>query len=137
MKATLAYNTGGKRFYELSEPLTIGVSDFIGQHDLLEYIPQHIQRCIKPEFQEAYLEQFKEGVWRVCVSDAHTHIERLVFPAVKKDNAEKPYTFLACDIDGKHTYMIYGGDERAIYDDEVYLRHLCRVNHLKWEGLEK
>ena len=69
----------------------------------------------------------------VVVSDAFTHIERLVFPGFRLNGN---WSFIEANIDGKHTFMIDGGDPKAVYADEVYLRHLCILNHLKWEGVE-
>ena len=40
------------------------------------------------------------------------------------------------DIAGKHTFMSEGGDPSAVYDDEVYLRFLCRLNGIPFDGVE-
>ena len=55
-------------------------------------------------------------------------MERLVFAAEKFSSG---YGSLGVQIDGSHTMMIHGGDERYVYPDEVYLRHLGMVNGLK------
>lgn len=46
------------------------------------------------------------------------------------------YGIFPDDIAGKHTMMIHGGDCRSIYNDGTYLRWLCRLNGLRWEGIE-
>lgn len=88
---------------------------------------------------ESSKKRLKEGVemlddecYYVCVSDAHTHIERLVFVAgrFKKSTGEiiiELYSML--HIDGSLTFMTHGGNSEAVYDDEVYLRHIKMVNH--------
>lgn len=133
MKATLIHNNGRQRFYSLSEPISKGISLF-GPTDVMDDIRRTIQFQIKEEYQEGILDSFKDGCKMIAVSDARTHIERLVFPAFIRDNGE--HFFLPCEIDGKLTSMIKGGDPRSVYPDAVYLRHLCIINNLKWEGVE-
>lgn len=133
MKATLVHNNGRQRFYSLSEPIAKGMSLF-GPCDVMEDIKGYISEIIKPEYKEDVFDSFKDGCKMIAVSDAHTHIERLVFPAFVCDDGE--HCILACEIDGKHTLMIDGGDLRSVYPDEVYLRHLCILNGLKYEGIE-
>ncbi len=133
MKATLVHNNGRQRFYSLSEPIAKGMSLF-GPCDVMEDIKRYISERIKPEYKEDVLDSFKDGCKMIAVSDAHTHIERLVFPAFVRDNGE--HCILTNEIDGKHTFMIDGGDPRSVYPDAVYLRHLCIINNLKWEGVE-
>jgi len=52
------------------------------------------------------------------------------------DTDGKPVQIIAIPIAGKHTMMIHGGDCRSIYNDGTYLRWLCRLNGLRWEGIE-
>ena len=73
-----------------------------------------------------------EGVSLLCVSDAHIHTERLVFAALKTD--EENYGRLQLQIDGKHTFMTNGGDIDSVYDDEIYLRHLSKLNGYIYGG---
>ena len=61
-------------------------------------------------------------------SDAFTHIERLVFVGEKFTSG---YGSIGIHIDGSHTIRIHGGDERYVYPDEVYLRHLGIINGVK------
>ena len=133
MKAKLVHDTGRQRWYELSEPIRKGIYDFSGEIDIVKDVQDYCQRRIKEEFRDAILEQFKDGCRMIVVSDAFTHIERLVFPGFCIDGN---WSFITNNIDGKHTFMIDGGNPKDVYADEVYLRHLCTLNHLKWEGVE-
>lgn len=133
MKATLVHKTDRQRWYELSEPLVKGISDWVGEVDIVEDIKRYCSLRIKPEFRNCILEKFTDGCRMVVVSDAHTHIERLVFPGCCIDGK---WGGGGNEIDGKHTFMIDGGDPASVYADEVYLRHLCILNHLSWEGVE-
>ena len=69
-----------------------------------------------------------DGCHIVCVSDAYTHIERLVFIGEKYPSG---YGNTGVQIDGSHTMRMYGGDKRYVYPDEVYLRHLGMVNGVR------
>jgi hypothetical protein len=73
----------------------------------------------------------------ICVSDAHTHIERLVFPVrfaegFGEDDLRNGVK--AClikdlvQIDGEWTMMIHGGDPDAVYEHEYYLDRLVAAN---------
>lgn len=63
----------------------------------------------------------------VCVSDAHTHIERLVFPVTTCSETNK-WRITMDDIAGKYGWVT-GLGETKIYDDEVYLRYLIMYNY--------
>lgn len=136
MKATLIETRDGERlrFYALSEPITKGISDWVGSVDIPADIERFCKLRIKPEFRDEIVNQTRDGAHFVVVSDAFTHIERLVFPAWQ--TKEHGMGAGAMEIDGKHTMMIHGGDPDSVYEDEVYLRHLCILNKLKWEGVE-
>lgn len=41
------------------------------------------------------------------------------------------YSNTGVQIDGSHTMKMHGGDERYVYPDEVYLRHLGMVNNVR------
>lgn len=135
MKATLEYTseTGRQRYYKLSEPIKKGISDICGEVDIPQLL-EYVERSCLREYKTLFADQIKDGIHHVCVSDAHTHIERLVFPAVIINGR---FTGLTYEIDGKHTMMIDGGYPEAVYDDAVYLRHLAIINKLSWEGVEK
>jgi hypothetical protein len=68
----------------------------------------------------------------VCISDANTHTERLVFIGAKVINTETNITnytiWSMFEIDGKMTFLTTGGDKNSVYPDEVYLRHLRMLN---------
>ena len=134
MKAKLVHDTGRQRWYELSEPIAIGKSTFWG--GMLVDILEDTKKCYgwTKNCGNAYLEQLKDGCHMVVVSDAKRHAERLVFPGFIIDGE---YRHSSNEIDGIITNSIDGGDESTIHPDEVYLRHLCMLNHLKWEGVEK
>lgn len=134
MKATLVYKTENQRFYELSCYINKGKSDIVGEVCISEKMSGEVER-LKVEYKEIipYMTDPK-GIQLVCVSDALTHVERLVFPAVLFGGKFAP---IGTDIGGKHTMMIHGGDPESIYDDEVYLRRLAQLNGLEWEGFLK
>ena len=135
MKATLVQDTGRQRFYELSEYINKG-RGFSRDVDISASLKTLLETRILPEYKEQFRAVLSDerGTKWVCVSDAITHIERLVFPAFP--GLQGDYSFSCDNIDGKQTMMIYGGDSREVYADEVYLRHLARLNGLKWEGIE-
>ena len=137
MKAKLVQNTEFQRFYKLSESINKGKSDLLGPiDDICENVRKIINERVLEKYREPMLTSFSDGVQIICISDAHTHIERLVFPACYIDE-EVGYIGVPIDIGGKHTMMIHGGDPDAVYDDEVYLCRLCQLNKLEWEGFEK
>lgn len=88
---------------------------------------------IKPVYER--ISDISNGFEYVIVSDAHTHIERLVFPAGKFRDKETEREFIAhlstrC-ISGKYTFRIHGGDSNSVYPDGVYLRQLQMLNPIK------
>ena len=93
------------RYYRLSKPIYYGWLD--GEKTPIEKAPS-------------------EGIDIICISDANTHTERLVFPAHIKDGEPKILDYL--QIDGKMTFMIYGGDDESIYNDYTYIKHLAILN---------
>lgn len=133
MKVILVLKTSDKRYYELSEYINTGRSGFTGDFSIAETLKDDIKR-IRPEYKEEltlFLSDERGTKW-VCISDAHTHTERLAFPAFP---CRDGYSFTTRSISGKNTFMIYGGDSRTVHPDEVYLRHLAMINKLKWEGV--
>lgn len=77
------------------------------------------------------VEMLNDKVFIVCISDAKTHLERLVFAATKYKlpNGEVVYGPLSMrHIDGALTMMIHGGDARSMKPDEVYLRRIEMFN---------
>ena len=74
----------------------------------------------------------------ICVSDAYTHIERLVFAGVEyMDKGSVCYTRYSTVIDGKNTFLIDGGSYDSVYEPCVYIRHLARLNGFKYGGIIK
>lgn len=84
---------------------------------------------LKKEYELA--EDISESINKICISDAHTHIERLVFPAFEvreKKTGKTTIAFWHQRIHGYWTFKIYGGDSRYVYPDGVYIRHLRMIN---------
>lgn len=142
MKAELVYRKdyvrGGYRAYKLSEPIYKGFSDLVGDVDIKAVAKEWLEarRWNKPEFKDAIQQIAENGLYYVAISDAHTHIERLVFPALNVTFGDRSYPFISDDIGGEHTMLLEGGDPDSIHPDAVYLRRLAQLNKLKWEGVE-
>lgn len=133
MKAQLIKNYNNQvKIYELSEPIYKGKSDLVGEVDI-EKSKNDIYERLKKEYVESANKYKKKGCYHIAISMAHTHVECLVFPAIKI--AEDRYAWTYDDIGGQHTMMIYGGDPSTIHPDEVYIRRLAQINGLKWEGI--
>lgn len=122
--ARLVETTKHQRFYELSEPIYKGRS-FRSDVDIIAELQECKDNRVKPDYKDLIR---TDGCHIICVSDAHTHIERLVFAAEKFPSG---YGSTGIQIDGSHTMMIHGGDERHVYPDEVYIRHLGMVNGVR------
>jgi hypothetical protein len=76
-------------------------------------------------------DNLSDGVDKICISDAHTHTERLVFPAfyVRNKNTGEKRVYHRCNqIAGELTMMINGGDPSTVRDHKVYVRWLRRLN---------
>ena len=67
----------------------------------------------------------------VMVSDATTHIERLVFPIYTKEDGKRAVDLK--QVAGEWTTMIEGGDEDSIRPDKEYLEDLIKANTDKEE----
>ncbi|WP_025726551.1 hypothetical protein [Bacteroides sp. 14(A)] len=119
--ARLVETTKHQRFYELSEPIYKG-RRFRSDVDIVAELQECKEKRMKPECKHLLR---TDGCHVVCISDARTHIERLVFAAEKFPSG---YGRTSVQIDGCHTMMIHGGDSDRIYADEVYLRHLGMIN---------
>jgi hypothetical protein len=121
LMAKLVETTSKQRFYELNYPLLKG-RRLCEDVDIPQELEESKEKYTKPEFKDFVR---TDGAHIVCVSDAGTHTERLVFTAEKFPFG---YSRLNVQIDGKHTIMIHGGDANSVYPDEVYLRHLAMIN---------
>ena len=88
--------------------------------DYYIYLPEHLE-----------IVDDTEAIDKVCVADAHDHVERLVFPVVyvidKRTGTEHLFVN-PLDIDGHMTPLIGYGNAKTIHKDEVYLRHLRMLN---------
>lgn len=127
---------GNYRIYEVSEPIKKGISDLFGEITVDDIIESYRDR-LHEKYKDCVLERLGKGVKYVAISDAHTHIERLVFPAFLTSLSDAPYIFITSEIEGKHTTMISGGDANSVYPDLVYLRRLAQINGYEWKGEEK
>lgn len=119
--AKLVSTNDTQRYYELSSPIFIG-RRFCNDIDIVAELEEYKEKLMKLEYKHLLR---TDGCHIVCVSDAHTHIERLVFVGEKYPSG---YGRTGIQIDGSHTMRIHGGDESSVYPDEVYLRHLGIIN---------
>ena len=123
----LIKSTPKQRYYQL---------DFKIKNCFSNGVPTTIESIFKNDpikFREGFelAEDISEYIDKICISDANTHIERLVFPAFNIRNIETGEITLChrCNkIDGYNTFMIHGGDINSIWDDKVYIRHLRMAN---------
>lgn len=130
MIATLVHDNGGQRFYKLSSPITKGYKTFgKGEKEILLELDD-CKKYLKPEYSHLY--DGLTGIDLICVSDAHTHTERLVFAAIAYNNT---YARTKVQIDGVHTMMIHGGDSRSVKPDQVYLRRLACLNGFYYQQI--
>lgn len=76
----------------------------------------------------------------IMISDAHTHIERLVFPLYLRegytvqDLIAKRQGAASVDmvqIAGQMTMMIHGGDQDTVLPDENYIHQLYELNKVR------
>ena len=76
-------------------------------------------------------EDVSESIDKICVSDAHSHHERLVFPVFRvrnKETGEISHAHRCNNIEGYQTMMIHGGDYTSMKEDNVYIRKLRMLN---------
>lgn len=119
--ARLVSTNNTQRYYELSSPIYKG-RRCDNNVDIIAELEECKEKRMKPEYKHLLR---TDGCHIICVSDAYTHIERLVFVGEKFPAG---YGRTSIQIDGSHTMRIHGGDERSVYPDEVYLRHLGMIN---------
>lgn len=133
MKAKHIHTNNNSRFYKLSEPVKTGIR-FFGRFDIVREMKSWVVNEILPEYQQGIGEQFpEEGISLIAVSDLKNGTERLVFPAF---TFEGNYCTQYTNIDGRPVVFSMCADTRHVKPDEVYMRHLCMINGLKWEGFE-
>lgn len=114
-----------QRYYQLDFQIKFFGKNSSSIADLFKHDPIKLKELYE------LAEDISESINKVCVSDAHTHIERLVFPAfniINKETGEIELCHRCNNIDGKHTFMTRGGDPREVHDDAVYIRHLRMIN---------
>lgn len=122
LTAQLVYKDNLKRYYKLNHKLTKGTNRLLGKtFDINEALIEEFKR-VKDEYKHGMP---TNGVDLIAVSDARSHIERLVFPAIQFDGN---YGHTMSNIEGQHTMMIHGGDERTVRPDYVYIRLLAKLN---------
>jgi hypothetical protein len=133
MKYELVKENKYQRFYRMPIRIKIGRKYsylFHSEGNIeLEKLYTEYPKKLKPGYE--YVRDPREGADYVCVSDAHTHIERLVFPAFEIRNIETGEIILIniCDnIEGQNTMMIHGGDITTVEPDENYLDRLYKLN---------
>lgn len=123
MNFKLVHQTERQRFYECDTEIV----NFPRKIDLQEEIEYQKTR-LKPG-----IVMLSEKPLGVCISDAHTHLERLVFLATKYRlaNGEEVWgTMSMIHIDGSLTMLIHGGDRSTMKPDEVYLRRIKMANRV-------
>lgn len=115
-----------QRFYKLSK----GIKK--GKYRDVEDELNDARKRLKPEYKHLITENKKE--WDlICISDAHTHVERLAFLGVKYGEIYDRLNSL--QLVGNTTFMIDGGDENSIEPDENYLKKLIELNNMNFEGI--
>ena len=89
---------------------------------------------IKPKYKHL-LAGMESGIDIICISDATTHIERLVFAGIRAKSSipNECFMFSFLQIDGKHTFMTSGGNIDSVYPDEVYLRRIASCNNMNFK----
>lgn len=115
-----------QRFYALSTPVVKAPNQ--------GFVWENEKKYIESRLKEKYKPFLTEKIEYVCVSDAHTHIERLLFAAMPLDANKTEFSRMSgTQMDGKHTFMIHGGDSRDVHPDYVYLRRLASANGMTFK----
>lgn len=131
-KLVATLNNGRQRVYQLSMPITKGYNRLQGYENNVVEALNYIRKRLRPE----YVDIIKEAteVTHIVISDAKTHSERLVFPAMPYTDLDGTirYHFSMDQIEGCHTMMIHGGDETSMKPDYVYIRLLANRNGYKF-----
>ncbi len=117
----LKFHTKYWRFFKLSFTVT---KDVHGKPI------EPVDIVLKPEYE--FIGDLSKGTHYICVSDARTHVERLVFPALpvlEKSTHKISYCVTNYfHIAGEMTMMIYGGDPESIHEPEFYIKQLWEAN---------
>lgn len=125
MKFTLVQENSNQRMYKSDVEINKFPNPRFDWDSELEYGRSRLKEGV---------EMLEDKCHYVIVSDAKTHIERLVFAGMRYKLASGeevigPVSML--QITGYHTMMIYGGDPSSILPDEVYLRQISILNSKK------
>lgn len=121
LHAELVYQTSSQRFYRLSEKIL----KFKKSGKIVEVSIDEDLVDVKPEYAKSFREQMQSGYSIICISDAHSHIERLTFGAVQLGDTYYRTHRVLC---GYWTFKIHGGDSSRVYPDSVYIRFLAGIN---------
>lgn len=123
LDARLIKKTNTQRFYKLSHKLKKGISTLRGKEiDLIEEMTISKEKDFKPDYKKFCP---INGVDIICISDATTHLERLVFAGCDYgDDIGRTRV----QIDGCFTMMTHGGDKSSMKPDYVYIRRLAKIN---------
>lgn len=128
MKFTLVHKEKNRAYFECSEVIEEGVCGPIDLSDRKKYKDGYTD-----------IEEDSSVVRMICISDAHTHTERLVFPAGKcKDDTTGEEHYSIKDfmhIAGNMTTMAFGGNSASVQEYEHYLKKLAEYNNAEYEGL--
>lgn len=118
---TLIEKRGLQSFYKSSSKLTRGLDRLMSTPTVWDL--KDVTKRVKSE----YLELFpSDGFEVICISNAHTHSEKLAFAGIYYHDGSPGRTQM--QIEGIHTMSIYGGDISACWEDEKYLRLIARHN---------
>ncbi len=138
LKFTKVQENPRRKFYSLSEPIKkVPNDDF-------DWEKEHIE--LRNQKKEEYRDFISEkGITAICISDAHTHQERLVFPAMLVKHSIKTPTqsgkdeylpLVGLEIDGIMTMMIHGGDGSTMKEPEYYIKRIAESNNMDYEIIE-
>lgn len=122
MKFELVHTNKSQRFYKSDEEILVFPN---GRFNWEEEIKRSSERLVPGA------KMLDEKCFHICISDAHTHIERLVFAAGRFDSEKNgltygPYSML--HVGGYLTFLSHGGDPSSVKDDQVYLRQISILN---------
>lgn len=130
MKLELVKSNDSQRYYKLPKPIK-----YYGKGKRFVDLFKAYQVKLKEGFE--LIDDLSE-IKFVCVSDAHTHIERLCFPAfeVRDMQTGENKIFHRCNnICGYRTFLIHGGDTSMVKPDRAYVRYLMMLNsHIERNG---
>lgn len=128
MKAELIRREENKMYYVLSEPIRYGV-DIYGRVD----IPKKLSD-FRNELKGKNIKYYKHVPSEcnvICISDARSHDERIVFAAMIVKG--KPTLITSIQIEGEWTSMFYGGDITTVEEPHIYIDRLAKLNGLTFE----